>query len=169
MRKVFESIRRILFWLVLIVSLGLIVLTFLPRCLGFSVCSIEDDSMVPSLYRGDWVLAKPVAFADIQAGDLLVFEDPKTGERFARTVAEIWTDKEELATVAPQFDAWDPYTTAYRCVVGRVVRTVRMIGYPSVWLHTTIGKVVLASLYIIWIAVEMEVFAANKRRVKSDA
>ena len=84
-------------------------------------------------------------------------------------VADIWTQQQELVTKDAQSDTPDPYTIAYFCTVGRVVRTVRWIGYPSVWLHTMTGKIIFVLLYIIWLAVEIEVCAAGKRREKTDA
>ena len=168
MQRAFELLRRVLFWFVLIVSVMLIVLCFAPRCLGYSSSGISDESMQPLLRRGDLVLTKPVAFEDIRVGDLLTFADPNTGDRFTRTVAEVWTEKQELVTRSAE-GVLDPYTTAYRCVVGRVVRTVRFIGYLSVCLQTIPGKIVLALLYIIWIAAEIEGFAAQKRRERADA
>ena len=169
MRKRTDRIRKSLFWIVLVVSIALIALSFLPRLFGYVVCGIEDDSMLPLLHRGDLVFAKPIGFARIQTGDVLVFEDPKTGGRFTRTVTEVWTDKQELVTRSAQNALPDPYTTAYRCVIGRAEKTIRFVGYPSVWLHTVLGKIILALLYIIWLAVEIEAYAAGKRREKTDA
>lgn len=168
MHRAIELMRHVLFWVVLIVSLLLIVLSFAPRVLGYSSCGIRDESMQPVLHRGDWTLTKPVAFGDIRVGDMLTFADPKTGEQFTRSVAEVWTEQQELVTRSAE-GVLDPYTTAYRCVVGRVVRTVRFLGYPSVWLQTFPGKVLLAVLYIIWLAAEIEFFAAQKRRERADA
>lgn len=168
MHRASELLRHVLFWLVLVISVILIVLSFAPRCLGYSSSGISDESMQPMLRRGDLVLTKPVPFEDVRVGDLLTFADLNTGERFTRIVAEVWTEKQELVTRSAE-GVLDPYTTAYRCVVGRAVRIVRFIGYPSVWLQTIPGKIVLALLYIIWIAAEIEGFAAQKRREQADA
>lgn len=164
MRTMHSAGRRILQGVVLLVSAALLLLAFLPRVLGYTPSGVGDDSMAPLLHRGDLVLTQPVTWEQIQTGDLLTFADPKTGARFTRTVAEIWTQQQELVTVSAQSDEPDPYTTAYSCVIGRVARTIRFAGYPSVWLNTTLGKVILALLFILWIAVEIETISVSKRR-----
>ena len=169
MRTMHKTGRRILQGIILLVSAVLILLAFVPRLMGYTSSSIGDDSMAPLLQKGDLVLTRPIAFAQIRVGDLLTFADPKTGKRFTRTVSEIWTEKQQLVTAAAQSDDPDPYTTAYRCVIGRVERTIRFAGYPSVWLNNTLGKVIFALLYIIWIAVEIESLSVSKRREKAHA
>ena len=162
-------VRQVLFWLVLLLSILLIAVSVVPRAFGFTPCSVRDDSMTPLLRKGDLVLTKPIAFADICVGDLLTFADPKTGEQFTRTVSEIWTQQQELVTQSPESDTPDPYTTAYRCVVGKVRHTIRFAAYPSVWLHSTLGKVLFGMLLITWIAVEIEAYGVSKRREKTNA
>lgn len=169
MQRVRKVLRRVLFVSVLTVSLVLIALSFAPRLLGFTPIGIEDDSMAPLLRRGDLALAKPVEFEQVQVGDMLTFYDAEEKGQFTRTVSEIWKDTQEFVTSSPTFDSPDPYTAPYIYTVGRVERTVRLAGYPSVWLHTTVGKVVAAFLLIIWIAVEIESFGVSKRREKDHA
>lgn len=123
--------------------------------------------MEPDVPRGALVLSKPVAFNEIQVGDVLVFEDPQSGALFTRNVLEVWADKQQLVTIGGTSSGEilpDPMTTAYRCVVGRMQRMFPLLGYPAVCFHSFLGKAVIALLYIIWAAVELERSRAAKKR-----
>lgn len=159
-----NPLRRYLWILLIAVSVILIAVSLLPRAFGFIPCGLHDRSMEPTYKKGTLVLAKPIAFDAIEAGDVLVFSDPNSSAHFTRVVREVWHTEEQLVTSSASADEPDPVTTAYRCVVGRVERSIPLLGYPALWVHTTIGKIILASLYIIWIAVEIEVNGASKRR-----
>ena len=163
MKKASKWFGRILFWLVCIVSIFCVCLSFLPRAIGFTAVSVRDTSMAPGIPKGALVLTVPVEFDSIQEKDVLLFADPDSGQRFLRIVVEIWPEQ-QLVTAASTTSRPDPMTTTYRCVVGRAVRCIPVIGYPALWLQTVLGKVILALLYIIWIAVEIELRSASKRR-----
>ena len=159
-----KIVGRCLLVLVILVSVVLIAISLVPRACGFVPCGLHDDSMEPMFGKGALVLIKPVAFDDIRAGDVLVFSDPDSSANFTRVVREVWHTEQQLVTSSASSAELDPMTTAYRCVVGRVERSVPVLGYPALWVHTTIGKIILACIYIIWIAVEIEAYGASKRR-----
>lgn len=167
MKKTLQISKQILFVLVVAVSVVLILLSFAPRIAGYAVCAIHDKSMEPEFPVGSYVLGEKVPFETIQDKDVLIFADPETGSTFIRRVEEIWTEKEQFVTKGDSADEYDPMTTGYSCVVGRVEHTIPNLGYPSVWVHTVTGKVILALLYIFWISVEIESRRVSKRREKS--
>ena len=160
-RKIFG---RCLWIAVAAASVLLIAVNLLPRAFGWIPCGLHDDSMEPLYAKGALVLARPVAFEAIEAGDVLVFSDPNSSASFTRVVRGVWYTEQQLVTSSASSDELDPVTTAYSCVVGKAERAVPLLGYPAVWVHTTIGKIILAFLYIIWIAVEIEAYGASKRR-----
>ncbi|MBQ7547929.1 MAG: hypothetical protein IJT41_13315 [Clostridia bacterium] len=163
MEKLRERLSRILFLFVCIVSVALIGISLLPRVFGYIPCSVHDDSMQADYPPGALVLAKPVAFSQIAVEDVLVFQDPDTGGCFVRMVRAFMPN--EYLVTAPALDvSVDPMASPYKSVVGRAMRCIPFLGYPSIWLHTLWGKAILALLYIIWIAVEIEVRSASKRR-----
>lgn len=155
---------NILFGLVIFVSVFCILLSLLPRLTGDTVCGVQADNMAPEIQKGALVWAKPIAFEDIRVGDLLVFADPKTGACFTSRIVDFYPEQ-QLVTQNGSGEL-DPYTTAYYCVRGKVCFTVPYIGYLPVFLNTVFGKAAVALLYIIWIAAEIEVRSAAKRREK---
>lgn len=164
MKRSRKIVGRCLLVLVILVSVALIAVSLLPRAFGYVPCGLHDDSMEPVYSKGTLVLAKPIAFDAIKAGDVLVFADPNSSANFTRIVREVWNTEQQLVTSSASSDEVDPMTTAYRCVVGKVERSIPLLGYPTVWAHTTIAKIILACLYIIWIAVEIEAYGVSKRR-----
>ncbi len=164
MKRSRKVVGRCLLVLVVLVSVVLIAISLLPRVFGYVPCGLHDDSMEPLYAKGTLVLAKPIAFDAIEAGDVLVFSDPNSSAHFTRVVREVWRTEQQLVTSSASSDEVDPMTTAYRCVVGKVERSIPLLGYPAVWAHTTVAKIILACLYIIWIAVEIEAYGVSKRR-----
>lgn len=159
-----KTVERFLLITVILVSVVLIAISLLPRAFGFVPCGLHDRSMEPMYPKGALVLAKPIAFEAIDAGDVLVFSDPNSSANFTRVVREVWHTEQQFVTSSAASTEPDPMTTAYRCVVGKVERSIPLLGYPAVLAHSTMGKIILACLYIIWIAVEIEAFTASKRR-----
>ena len=167
MTRILRVSKQILLWTVVLVSVFLLALSVAPRLFGYAVCCVHDDSMRPAFPQGTFVLGEPIPFECIRTDDVLIFEDAQTGYTFIRRVSDVWTDKQQLVTQGDACFAPDPMTTAYRCVVARATYSIPYLGYPSVWLHTALGKGILALLYIIWFSVEIEAFRVSKRREKS--
>ena len=163
MEKLRNGARRILFLFVCIVSVALICISLLPRAFGCIPCSVHDDSMQANYPPGALVLAKPVAFSQIAVEDVLVFQDTGSGGCFVRMV-RAFMPNEYLVTASALDVPVDPMASPYKSVVGKAVRCIPYLGYPSLWIHTLWGKVILALLYIIWIAVEVELRSVSKRR-----
>lgn len=164
MNRIRKIAGRCLSVLLIAVSVILIAISLLPRAFGFIPCGMHDDSMEPQYPKGALVLAKPIAFDAIAAGDVLVFADPNSSANFTRIVREVVRDGKQFVTISASSGVIDPEMTAYSCVVGKVERSIPLLGYPAVWVHTTPVKIILASLYIIWIAVEIENRSVSKRR-----
>ena len=160
--KTGNCIGTVLFLIVCVVSIFLICVSVVPRAFGQTPCAMHDDSM-PDFPKGALVLASPIPFEQIQAGDILVFADPDSRRCFTRAVVDIWPEQQFVTGVSTDAQP-DPMTIAFRCVVGRVVRCIPVLGYPALFVHTLWGKVILALLYIIWIAVEIELHSVSKRR-----
>ncbi len=155
--------KRTVFIVFTVLFVGLIALSFVPSIFGFIPCSVSTDSMEPAVKKGSYVLSKPVEFSDIAVSDILLFEVPKTGERFVRRVADIYEDGKQLVTSDGEINGPDPMTTAYSCVLGRVVYSVPYIGYPYLFADSLIGKTVIILFYIVWTAIEIEIYRSGKR------
>lgn len=164
MNRICKIVGRCLLVLTVLISVILIAISLLPRTFGFVPCGMHDDSMAPKYPKGTLVLAKPIAFDKINAGDVLVFSDPNSSANFTRVVREVWHAKQQFVTSSASSEEIDPMTTAYSCVVGRVERSIPLLGYPAIWAHTTSAKIILALIFIIWIAVEIESYGVSKRR-----
>lgn len=158
--KVFE---RLIFILFTVLFVGVIALSAVPGAFGMISCSVSTDSMEPQIKKGSYVLTKPIEFKDIQISDVLLFEAPKTGERFVRTVADVYTDENQIVTSGNDSAGLDPMTTAYSCVLGKVVYSIPIVGYMYSFADSLIGKIVIMLFYIVWAAIEIEIYKAKKR------
>lgn len=163
MQRIRKALTGCLWLLVVLLSLILIGISMIPRLVGYTPCGIHEDGA--ALYpKGTLVLARAIEWEDIRVGDVLVFKDPDSGACFTRCAVQLLQQEHQIVTASSMDDAADPMTTAYRCVVGKVGRSVPVLGYPAIWFHTFWGKAVIALLYIIWISVQIELYRTAKRR-----
>ncbi len=164
MRKAQNKILgRTLFIVFTVLFICVIALSFVPTAMGLIPCSISTDSMEPYVKKGSYVLSKPVKFGEIEVSDILLFEVPKTGERFVRRVADIYEDDKQLVTSDGEVNGLDPMTTSYSCVLGEVVYSVPYVGYPYMFADSLTGKSVIILFYIVWAAIEIEIYSKAKR------
>ena len=154
--------KRAVFLLFTVLFVFVIALSWLPKIFGLIPCSIASDSMEPAIGKGSYVLVRPIEFEDIKTSDILLFEVPKTGERFARRIVDIYEEKKQFVTSGDANDECDPMTTSYSCVLGKVIFSVPMIGYPSLFLDSLTGKIFIMLFYIVWIAIEIEIYRSKK-------
>lgn len=162
-KKASKRFRAVLFWLVCTVSFLLICISVVPRALGQTLCAMHDGSMA-DYPKGALVLVSPIRYEQIQKGDVLVFSDPDSSRCFTRTVLRVWPEYQQIVTGVSVDSEPDPVSIPYRCAVGKAVRCIPLLGYPAMVVHSLWGKVILALLYIIWIAVEIELHSVSKRR-----
>lgn len=154
---------RIAFAVFTVLFVCIIAMSFVPRMFGMIPCSVGSDSMEPTVARGSFVLTKPTAFEDIKVSDILLFEAPKTGERFTHRVMDIYTEEKQFVTAGDANDGYDPMTTAYSCVLGKVVYVIPLVGYLSLFVDSLVGKIVIVLFYIVWAAVEIEIYSLKKK------
>ncbi|MBQ3150125.1 MAG: signal peptidase I [Clostridia bacterium] len=160
-----KIVGRVVFTVFTVLLVGVIAASFVPMVFGLIPCSIGTDEMEPAVNKGSYVVVKSVEFSEITVSDILLFEAPKTGERFIRRVSDIYSDEKQLVTSGDADGALDPMTTAYSCVLGKVILVVPFVGYLSLFAESLIGKAIILLVFVIWISVEIEIFRSEKRRV----
>ena len=152
------------FVLVTALLLFLCAVAWVPRLFGLSPYYVLTDSMKPAIPRGSMVFSKPIAFNDIKEGDVLVFESSFLKKNFVHRVVRVSDNQEWIFTKGDNNNVADPLPTEYSYCKGVVKFHLPLVGFPAQFLHTTVGKVVVAAGYCLWAAIEMERLRAAKKK-----
>lgn len=83
------------------IALGLfiaagVLLIVVTQFLDYHLVAIQSDSMEPSYSKGDLVFTRPAAMADIDQGDVVLFNETNTGIPFVHRVVAIQEYRQDL-------------------------------------------------------------------------
>ncbi len=145
-------------------SVVLITVGLIPRFSSYDGYYVSSDSMTPAINKGDLVFTKEVSFEDVEVGDVLTFTKEGSEKWFSHRVVEVNTQFKSFKTKGDHNNVEDPGYTSYDAVVGRVEKKLPLIGFVPLALSTTTGKIVLAVIYFLYIAIEVENAASKKRK-----
>lgn len=153
---------------VFVIAIAVILLTvgIVPRVMGYSGYYVTSDSMYPSIKKGSLLLVKDVKFEDIKKDDVLTFTKEGSEKWFSHRVVEVNTYDKSFKTKGDNNNIADPGYTPYTAVVGKVYHQIPLVGYISMALATTWGKVALLAVCVFYAAIEVENVASKKRKKK---
>lgn len=152
--------------LIICVSVVLLTVGLIPKFTDYDGYYASSDSMSPAINKGDLVFTKKVTFEEISVGDVLTFTKEGSEKWFSHRVVEINTQEKSFRTKGDHNNVQDPGYTSFDAVVGRVEKKIPLIGFIPMVLSFTWGKVILAVIYVLYIAVEVENTASKKRKKK---
>lgn len=146
----------------------LLMVTYIPKFMGYKAFNIETGSMAPTIPKGSLVLEKEIEFEKISEGDVLTFRNDTGTAYFTHRVIAIDETNKMFTTKGDANEEADPSETSYYFVEGRVDFSVPVVGYALGFLNSTVGKIVVACVYIAWIAIEIEVVIMKRRAPQED-
>jgi signal peptidase len=135
--------------------LALIILTL--KVLGYSFFTVETGSMADEYPIGTVIVVQPVAFEEVQVGDVVSYymgDDTVVTHR----VVGIDSEAQTLTTQGDENDSPDGLAVPYASVAGEPILSVRRLGYVYLYASTTEGKATLLA------AVALGVVAASYPR-----
>lgn len=167
-QKKTKKIKILISSVVVCILTFLLMIVYIPKFMGYKSFYIESGSMSPSITQGSMVLEKKVEFEDIAEGDILTFKNDTGTEYFTHRVVSIDTANKMLVTKGDANEDVDPGETNYYFVEGRVDFSVPLVGYLMSFLNSTTGKIVVAAIYIAWIAIEIEIIVMKRKAPQDD-
>ncbi len=162
--KAKQIISNIFTGFIVCISVVLITVGMIPKFSSFDGYYVSSDSMSPAINKGDLVFTKEVSFEDVKIGDVLTFTKEGSEKWYSHRVIKINTEEKSFRTKGDHNNVPDPGYTSFDAVVGRVEKKLPLIGFVPLALSTTTGKIVLALIYVLYIAVEVENTASKKRK-----
>lgn len=167
-RKTETKIRILISSVAICVLVFALLVIYIPKFLGYKTFYIENGSMGSEIPEGSAVLEKKPEFEEISEGDVLTFTNDKGTEYFTHRVISIDTANKMFQTKGDANSEPDPSETNYYFVVGRVDFAVPFVGYIMQFLDSVVGKIIVACIYIAWIAVEIEIFVMKRKAPQED-
>jgi signal peptidase len=156
-QKVLGVAKNIIFWVAFVLMIAAIALTAMSMLGGLDFRTIVSGSMEPEIPVGSVVVIQPVRDDDIRIGDVITYQS--TGD-LSVTHKVVGYDLPNNALITHGIANADGVNeiTPYSRVIGRVVFHVPYIGRALLFLSTSRGKIiaatVLIALFIISVALE---------------
>jgi hypothetical protein len=122
---------RTVLWSVLLLALW----ASLPAAFGWHVTTVVSDSMAPGIRTGDVVAAMPVGADDVEAGRVLLVEDPDHGDRLRLHRLERIEQDGALRLRGDANPTADRTAVEPAAVLGVGVLRFPWIGLPGVWIR----------------------------------
>ncbi len=164
--KAKQIISNIFTSIIILLSVLLIVVGTAPSLMGYDGYYVSSDSMSPAINKGSLVFVREVDFEDIEVGDVLTFTRNGSEKWFSHRVIKVDASQKAFKTKGDHNNVSDPGYISFDNVVGRVEKKIPVLGFLPLALSTTAGKVILAVVYVLYIAVEIENAASKKRKKK---
>ncbi|HZJ77873.1 MAG TPA: signal peptidase I [Clostridia bacterium] len=135
-----------------------------PLLFGFKLYYVSTGSMEKTIKQGSMVVVEKVDFKDIKVRDILTFEGKGKNSSFTHRVVEINEEYEYFLTKGDASEVNDPKPTKYEHVVGRVVYSISYVGFLPKLMDSTIFRIIVGAVYILWISLEIENYKTNRRK-----
>lgn len=165
-----ESLRRkkiniLLTAVIICISVVALSLTYIPMAMGYKMFSIKTGSMSPTIEMGSMVFVEPCKkIGDYSVGDIVTFTDKQSKRSFTHRITGINTEDNTFTTKGDANEAEDPSPTSVGKAVGKVVFIIPHVGKIADVLSSGVGKVIVAVIYIAWLAIEIELFLSERKK-----
>lgn len=154
-----------------VLALALAVLAsavWLPQLFGLKSYYVESGSMAPAIPEGSMAYIEPVEIGEIVAGkDVLLFSNEAKTKSFMHRVMSVDYENEKIYTKGDASELADMLPTSFSNCQGRVRFSIPFWGYVAQAVNSVWGKAVIALVYIVWLAVEIEIYKSEKKAVKT--
>ena len=158
------KISDVISYIVLCLLIVVTVLIYLPKILGLSCFYVTSDSMEPTLKEGYLVLTEKVEFDEIETGDIITFRNETSTKWCTHRVVMIERESQSFKTKGDNNTLPDPLRTDYELVVGKVVMAIPTLGGVTKALDSTVARVVIVLLCVIYVAIEIEIYRNRKKK-----
>lgn len=160
-----KKISAMLKAVVILISLVGVGIVWFPSALGYKAYAIETGSMEPTIKQGSMVYVEPCSnFEDYEVDDIVTFTDKIQKQSFTHRIVSIDSVNRVFETKGDANEINDLEPTPASLAVGKVRIAVPYLGYAATVLKNTVAKIVIALVYLVWAAVEIELFLAERKK-----
>ena len=149
MKRIVRPTALLLGWIILGAFGGLLLAVGLPNLVHAKSLTVMSGSMEPTISTGDVVVAQQISPMDARVGDIVSFRDPLEHDRVIThrvRVIHVVKDKVEFVTKGDANTNTEHWAVPEDGTIGRVAFHVPRLGYFMVWIHSTLGLLLLIVL-----------------------
>lgn len=139
------------------------------KIFGFQIYTVLSGSMEPNYHVGSLVYTKKVEQKELKKDDVITFY--LSGNTIAtHRIEEIVKEDGEIyyRTKGDANETSDAKLTSFDKVIGKVVFTVPLLGYLSVFVQQPVGRVVSIGLGIVLIVVVFAIDSLTSDKKKTE-
>ena len=169
-KKTTDSLRKskinaLLTALVIFVSIVSLGIVYFPRLAGYSVYSVDSGSMEPTIKTGSLIYVRHyVNFEDYVVGDVVTFSDLQRENSFTHRIVAVDTEKRTFTTKGDANEENDLSPSDFFYAVGKVEFAIPYLGFAAAFLRNKVVKIAVMLIYIAWLAIEIEIFLAERKK-----
>ena len=160
-----SKINALLTAFVIFISVVAVGIVYFPRLIGYHAYSVDTGSMEPTIKTGSLIFVKRyVNFEDYKIGDIVTFSDLTHEKSFTHRIVEINAQNRAFVTKGDANDTNDLSPAEFIYATGKVEFIIPYLGYAAVFLRHKFVKIAVAVIYVCWLAIEIEIFLAERKK-----
>lgn len=122
----------------------------IPRFFGCDIYAVISGSMEPAIPTGSLVLVKEEEDASIEVDDVIAYySDSDNGAIITHRVVDNQVISGQFITKGDANPSNDPTPVDYERYIGKVIFSVKYLGYIASFLDQTAGKIAVVSIVLI--------------------
>ena len=155
--------------MLLVLLISVVAVFAAPRLCGIQIYGVLSGSMEPAYSVGDLIYVVPTAEEDIEVGDVISYLLNASGTVATHRVVEIDEENSSFYTKGDANDAADGSSVHYNNVIGVVRFGIPLLGYATMFMSTTSGKILTVTAVIATMILIVLLDILSRPRAKDPA
>lgn len=140
----------------------------IPRFFGCDIYAVISGSMEPAIPTGSLVLVKAVEDSTVEVDDVIAYySDSDNGAIITHRVVDNQVISGQFITKGDANPSNDPTPVDYDRYIGKVIFSVKYLGYIASFLDQTAGKIAVVSVVLIAVLLNLLGDTLNGKKKQS--
>lgn len=141
----------------------------IPRFFGCDIYAVISGSMEPAIPTGSLVLVKAVEDSTVEVDDVIAYySDSDNGAIITHRVVDNQVISGQFITKGDANPSNDPTPVDYDRYIGKVIFSVKYLGYIASFLDQTAGKIAVVSVVLIAVLLNLLGDTLNGKKKQSE-
>lgn len=134
-----------------------------PRLFGCNTYAVISGSMEPEIPVGSIVCSQKVEFADLKENDVISYQ-VSSDTIVTHRIVSIDNEKKQVITKGDANNVNDANPVPSSNIIGKVVFSLPLIGYISIYMQSMLGIVIICAIVFILILLNYlpDIFEKNE-------
>lgn len=145
-----KRICNILNTVIMVILLIIACIFIVPKILGMDTLAVLSGSMEPNIPVGSIIVIDDVRFEDLKVNDVVTYS-LSDSTLVTHRVIDIDNDSQLIKTKGDANDVDDGEPISFNRIVGKLVFSVPLLGYLSIYMKTPLGIAILCAIIFVLI------------------